>query len=209
MPKITEISRQQHDSKRYSVFVDGEYAFSLTDEAVAENRLAVGIDVNSLPLKQIIEEDSYRRALAKAYKSLAVAAKTEKQMSDYLYKKEFEEETVVRVIEHLKELNYINDGDYAADFCESSKRLGRRAVEFKLKQKGISEEIIRKALEKTDDGSQIENAKALAQKRLSKYAKLQVYEKKRKLSAYLASRGFDWDTVREAVEAVVDSEDDI
>ena len=36
MPKITKLERQKHKNSRVSVFVDEEYAFSLTDEAVVE-----------------------------------------------------------------------------------------------------------------------------------------------------------------------------
>ena len=57
MPTVTKIERQKHNNERVSVFIDGEYSFSVSDEIIIQYGIAVGMNVNSLPLKEIAEED--------------------------------------------------------------------------------------------------------------------------------------------------------
>ncbi len=200
MPKITKLERQKHNAMRVSVFVDGEYAFSAADELIIEYGLKVGTDANSLPLEKLMKEDNYRTALSKAYRHLSVSEKTEKQMRDFLVSKEFDTETVERVIDKLRELKYIDDNAFADTFAEYAKNSGRRAIRYKLKMKGISDEIINGVLDGIDDEQQLEAAVALAAKQKQKYAKLPIREQKNKTGAFLARRGFDWDTVSAAIE---------
>ncbi len=207
MPKITKLERQKHNALRVSVFVDDEYAFSVTDELIIEYGITTGRDSNSLPLNEILKEDAYRSALSKAYRHLSATEKSEKQMRDFLASKEFDAETVERVIVKLKELNYINDSALAETFVEYSHNSGKRAIRYKLKVKGISDEIINDVLEAIDDEQQLDSAVSLALKQKQKYTKYDIREQKNKTGAFLARRGFDWDIVSEAIERCF-SEDD-
>ena len=67
MPKITKLERQKHNNSRVSVFVEGEYAFSLTDETVIEYGIQVGSDINSFPLEKICKDDLYKQAISSAF----------------------------------------------------------------------------------------------------------------------------------------------
>ncbi|WP_419804929.1 regulatory protein RecX [Terriglobus sp.] len=59
------------------------------------------------------------------------------------------------VIAKLKELRYLSDERYAADFArlrQENRSLGRRRVQQDLQNKGISSPVIAEALESTYDG---------------------------------------------------------
>ena len=208
MPKITKLERQKYNNARVSLYVDDAYAFSLTDEAVIEYGISVGIDVNSLPLERIYDEDQYKQALAKAFLFLSHSMKSERQVRENLIKKEFSDETVERVIERLKELNYIDDFTFAKSFAENSVNSGVNAIKFKLKNKGISDEIINSVLLEFSDDDQLEKAKELIKKQLPKYAKFEAYDKKRKLNEFLYRKGFQWDTIKSAIDEVLSGEDE-
>lgn len=203
MPKITKLTRQKHNDKRVSVFVDDEYAFSVLDELIIEYNIALNMDVTLLPLDKIKEEDDYKTCLTVAFKHISVSDKSEKQLHDFLIKKGFLEESVEKVIKRLKELNYIDDRAFAKTFVEHSKKSGKRALIYKLQSKGISLDDIDSALENESDEMQEEKALNLAIKQLPKYDKLNVFEKKQKLNAFLFRHGFTWDIISNVIEKLI------
>jgi regulatory protein len=207
MPIITKLERQKHDNSRVSVFVDGEYSFSVTDEIIIEYGIAQGKDPSLLPLQDIMAEDEYKRCLSAAFKHAAVSEKTEKQMRDFLTKKEYSLKSVDRVISRLKELDYINDLSYAKNFVEHSAHTGIRALRYKLKTKGISEADILTALENETEEAQEEKALKIAEKQLPKYQKHPVFEQKRRLNAYLLNHGFDYEISKQVIDKLLSEED--
>ena len=68
-----------------------------------------------------------------------------------------------------------------------------------LKQKGVSEEVLREALTATNDD---EAAYTLAAKRAPRLAGLEKQDFRRKLGEFLARRGFNYDTIEPVVERV-------
>ena len=113
------------------------------------------------------------------------------------------EESITKVINRLKELNYINDQNYAKTFVEHSKKSGKRALIYKLKSKGINDEDIESALENETDALQEEKATILAEKQLPKYQDLTAFEKKKKLNAFLFRHGFTWDIISVVIEKLI------
>ncbi len=201
MAKITKLERQKYKNSRVSVFVDGEYAFSLSDDAVIDHGLSVGTDVNSLPLEEIAKEDEYKRALAKSFELLSARDKTKKQLADNLRRNGYSQEAIEKTTERLTELDYIDDFAYAKRFAENSKDLGKRGIEYKLRERGIDGQIISRVLEDVDEDVLLENAKALVEKNIKKYEKYPVRERKMKLSQMLARKGFDWEKAKEAIDS--------
>ena len=66
MPQITKLERQKHNQNRISVFVDGQYAFSISDELAVLYRLAPEVQLENALLAQMMQEDEYKRALSAA-----------------------------------------------------------------------------------------------------------------------------------------------
>ena len=93
----------------------------------------------------------YINARARAIKYIMYKMRTSKEVYDKLLELGFEEEIINRVIFDLKQLEYINDEEYAKKFIESnkkSKKISKSMIKLKLKNKGIDGEIIEKYLEK-------------------------------------------------------------
>ena len=73
-------------------------------------------------------------------------------------------------------------------------------IAWELQQRGVDAQTITASLvEVSDDASAFD----AASKRFARLAGLPPLEQKRKLIAYLASKGFDFDTAQEAVERVM------
>ncbi len=78
-----------------------------------------------------------------------------------------------------------------------------RLIKFELRQKGISNEVVESLIHNSEFIIQndVESAKKLIEKKLGRYKNLPKPEMKIKLGAYLAGKGFNWDTIKEALRA--------
>ena len=82
-----------------------------------------------------------------------------------------------------------------------------KTLSIDLLYKGIENETAQTALESFSQEEEIEAACKLAKKYLSTKA-LEPEEAFRKCAAYLARRGYSWDTVKAAYRMVSDSQED-
>ena len=149
--------------------------------------------------------DAYEAALT----ALDFCARTEKEIVTGLLRKGYVPKAARSVAERLREGGLINDRQMAARIAESNagKAVGVYALKRKLRAKGISEEDASEALEAFDDGQQAAAAKAAAEKLLRRYNGLPARDARAKLSQALARRGFGWDAVRAAVDALLNDDE--
>ena len=148
--------------------------------------------------------DAYESALT----SLDASARTASEIDRSLRMKGFVAPVAEAVVERLKENGLIDDQRLAARLAETqlTKPVGLYAMKRKLRAKGVSDEDAAEALEGFDDDQQRAAAIQAAQKLLRRYENLPVRECRGKLSQALARRGFSWDAVSAAVEAVLEEE---
>ena len=134
---------------------------------------------------------------------LSFRQRSEKEVFDYLRKKQVQEPLVEIIINKLKEQKFINDEEFARMRIENRMRFKPRAgrfIKMELKQKGITEEIINKQLAINKDG---EMAKILINKKIKKYKDLPRQEIYQKLGRVLAQKGFDWETIKKNIDEVL------
>ena len=144
----------------------------------------------------------YVNARARAIKYIMYKMRTSKEVYDKLLELGFEEEIINRVIFDLKQLEYINDEEYAKKFIESNKRskkISKSMIKLKLKNKGIDGEIIEKYLEKlaVSDFDAIE--KVLIKKKFSDDLP---FEEKNRILAYCVRKGFSLDEVLKVIKEI-------
>ena len=163
--------------------------------------LAAGDDVDveeySLRVAQAQRADVYEAALG----SLDLCARTRQELRRSLLARGYVPAAVEATLDRLAESGLIDDRRYAA------RPVGAYAVRRKSRAKGISEEDAERALDMLDDAQQAEAAQAAARGLLRRYAGLPAREGRAKLSQALARRGFSWDAVRAAVDAVWEADD--
>lgn len=148
--------------------------------------------------------DAYESALT----SLDTSARTASEIDRSLRMKGFVAPVAEAVVERLKENGLIDDQRLAARLAETqlTKPVGLYAMKRKLRAKGVSDEDAAEALESFDDDQQRAAAIQAARKLLRRYEELPARECRGKLSQALARRGFSWDAVSAAVDAVLEEE---
>jgi regulatory protein len=148
--------------------------------------------------------NEFEKFYNKALKFLSYRPRSEKEVVDRLKSKKAPEEIIKKIVVKLKDYKFINDLEFANWWVEQrtkTKPRALRVIQFELKQKGISDEIIKSQF--IIDNSQATNkqmAQVLAQKKISKYKNLPKREIYEKLGRYLASKGFNWDTIKQSID---------
>lgn len=113
-------------------------------------------------------------------------------------------------VERLKRSGLIDDQRYALRLAQAqlSHNAGAFAVRRKLMAKRLSPEAVESAMADFDAQQQQDACLCTAQKLWKKYAALPPREGRAKLAQALARRGFSWDAVRSAADAVCDDWED-
>lgn len=204
MKTITAITAQKKDAKRCNIYLDGAYFCGMELITVISNRLKVGMQIEESALENMQAESETQRATDKAFNYIGGSLKTEKQLRTYLSGKGYMPAVVDNVVEKIKGYGYIDDKEYAAAYVESySKNKGKRLILKELNAKGVSSSAAEEAIENIEN--ELDSAIRIAQKYLKN--KEPCIENKQKCYRRLLSKGFDFDTAKEAVEKVLGDED--
>ena len=188
--KITKLEVQKNDKNRVNLYVDDEFYSGIPAELVYLEHLKTGLEIDEKDLKKIIFENEKSKAMSRVTKYIGSSLKTQKQIRDYLRKKEYSEDTIKFVMSKLVEYNYIDDKKYAQAYVLTyGKKYGKLKLISQLKVKGVSEEIIECVLE----DNKVDSIESVASKYLKN--KVMSYEVSQKLFRFLYSRGYEFDEI--------------
>lgn len=196
--EITALKPQKKRKDRYNVYVNDEYTASLSAETCIIYQFKKGSLVDENTWKQAIFSDNTKYAFDRAVSLLSHKMRTRSELIDRLLEKNIDEDAVYAAIEKLTDYGYVDDTTYAKEFVESAilaRKHGRKVVSYKLKTKGINDDIIEEAL----NGYTHDIEKEIAQSHLEmlnkQYHNEQTQKKRRKIYAVLTRRGFDYDII--------------
>ena len=152
--------------------------------------------------------DNFENLLNKSFKFLSYRPRSEKEVRDYLLRKKADDITLERIIQSLKENNFINDVDFTKWWIEQRTKFrpkAQRLIKLELLRKGIAKDLIEEILQdKTvETETDLDKAKKIAQKKLLRYKNDKPQKQYEKMVRFLASRGFNWDTIKEVVDQLV------
>ncbi len=166
---------------------------------------AAGVD--SEPL--FVEPDrAHRRAENVALHALTRRGLSKREVERTLRSRELDDELIAEELERLEGAGLIDDLALAQNLVgtlQERKGLGRSAVAAELTRRLLAPAAIEYALDLIDTGDELARAREVAEKRAGQ---LRSYDREtavRRLSAYLARRGYSGSTVRAAVEHALPS----
>lgn len=208
MPQVTQLSPQKK-AKRFNLYLDGKYAFSVGEFTILENDLKVGKKLGKEQIELIISKEKSSGYLDMVLRYLSVRPRSQKEIQDYLQKKVANKEGIKfneaknnpimeNIIDKLKKYNYVNDKDFAQWFLKSrlkSKHHSIRLIKYQLQSKGIAKTTLDKL--QLPKISEKQNAIVAVEKRVKRWQNLPAIEFKKKFFQFLAYRGFDFETISE------------
>ncbi len=143
----------------------------------------------------------------KALKFLSYRPRSEKEVRDKLLKVKVPEDLINKIIKKLKDYKFLDDLEFAKIFTRERSLLKlkpARVIKFELKQKGISKDIIEEVFTGSkEEEKDLEKAKEIIQKKIERYKGLDSFKIREKLSRFLVSKGFDYDTIKEAIDEIL------
>lgn len=207
MGTITALQRQRRRRDRVSVFVDDEYAFSLTLELAATLRR--GQELSPEDVERLAQRDEYATALDRSMGYLSYRPRSRRELSRYLDDRDVPVSVREQVLARLSELGLVDDVAFADWWVRNRsehKPRGSLALRSELVECGVPQDVIGRALEGIDEDAL---AADLAVSRAHRYASLSREMFDRRLGAYLDRRGFRYDAIRAAVARAWDHLDEV
>lgn len=217
MSKITAIKEQKRKG-RFNIYLDGQFAFGLSAEALVGASLVIGQEISEEQLKILKNEDIKSKLYNNALRFLSYRPRSEKEVRDYLYRKiransskirgnQGASKTIEIIIKKLKAQDLLNDAEFIKWWIEQRQTFrpkGSLALKQELRQKGISNSLITELInDLITPEVEPQIAKKLANKKLEQLKKLSPLQKKQKLTRLLAYRGFSYNTIKLTLDEVL------
>jgi regulatory protein len=121
MVKITKISLQKNQ-KRFNIFLDGKYSFSLSEESLVDSHLAVGQEFDEGKVKELISKSEFQKILDKALRFVSLRPRSVSEMKQYLgFKLKGKEESgflIEKVVDRLIGSKFLDDEVFAKWWIE-------------------------------------------------------------------------------------------
>ncbi|MBE7076288.1 MAG: hypothetical protein E7374_00110 [Clostridiales bacterium] len=185
------------------VAVTNDEEYLLASDIIVKNGLSVGEIDDDLFFKSVKESENLI-AYNMALKYINSNVKTEKQIKDYLYKKEFKKDTIDEVVFKLKDYGIINDKIFSDMYVRSNPNFSKNKVKQKLASFGVKGDTLDESVEGIDDDeSCLNNARKFFKN------KEKTKENCDKLIRRLLSMGYRWDTVKHTLNLLnLETEED-
>lgn len=136
---------------KYKIELENGKNLYVSEDTILKYGLIKKIDLSEKQIKDILKEESIERAYSKVIYYLKYGHRTEKEIIEYLNKKEIAPKIIEEVIGRLKDIGYINDDIYIeyaiTDYFNLNKK-GPYWIKRKLQQKELEIEKIEKTIKK-------------------------------------------------------------
>jgi regulatory protein len=195
--QITDIQVQVKTQGRYSIFVDGKFAFGLSELGLINSGIRIGQDISKHQLELLKKEASTDKLYNMALNLISRRPRSKWEIIDYLKGKGAEDAETEQILNTLSNRGYINDTEFAKRWVENRrllKTISKKKLTLELRQKRIPDEIIKNVMESDQisdiDTLQVEIIKKKRQTR---------YQDQTKLMQYLARQGYQYDDIKQAL----------
>ena len=160
-------------------------------------------EMDEKEFEDMLVENEKKLAKQKALKTLSMANKTKKELILKLKQSKFSTEAIDYAMTFVDRYDFIDEENIAKTLVEgkySKKRYSKRAMMSKLRQKGISSDVIGDSVQDIGDDEEFENAMYFAQKKLRTIRDDDKYKVRNKLMSALSYRGFSYDIIKRVSE---------
>jgi regulatory protein len=150
-------------------------------------------------------DEAFGKALHKAYRFLALRARSERELRDKLLEKGFAESVINKVITKLADLKYLDDNSFAGQWARNlavNKLYGNRRIKLSLREKGIPQAAIDQAIEEARmELSERVAVEKLIQKKTGRRKSVDMdIREKHRLYQWLVGKGFPVDLIYERLK---------
>lgn len=198
MAKITALKYQKKNRDRVSVYLDGRFAFGLP--AIVAASLKPDQSLSEAEIEALKQQGVVEGAYDRALNYLSYRPRSRAEIVTYLEGREVPGGQIEEIVERLEGAGFLDDDAFARYWVENREHFrprGLHALRYELRRKGISDEVIERALASIDVSA---SAYRAAEGKARQLRHLEAVTFRRKLLDYLARRGFEYEVAQEATE---------
>lgn len=189
------------------VVVGGRPAWTVPADVVAELALVPGGSLTGAQMERLDRAADEEGAFRAGLRSLERRAHARQELQRKLERKGHTAEAVGAATQRLERLGLIDDQAFALQYVASRFARGRGPARLRhdLRALGISDEMVSQSVATvpTDLDDPLAQPRALAVKRAGQLGGLPRETRRRRLSAFLARRGYSGSDAREVIDAVL------
>ncbi len=204
--KITEISEYKNGT--FLLEFDFGKKICVGESVLRDLDLFEGKEISAAELSEINKADTLRRSKKRALYLLGERSYCRGELLQKL-SKTYGSEVAQQAVEYVDKLGYIDDEDYAqrlAKYLVTKKKWGVRRAKAEMLKRGLSRELAENALSEFSDDELDEELMSLIEKKYS--AKISDPDSRRKTTAALARRGYDFAAIKRCIAAVLENNPD-
>ena len=203
--KITSIKQQAKRPDRYSIFVDEDYAFSLSEGGLLDSKIAKGDELTRQQLEDFKQLSADDKLYNLVIRYLAIRPRTQWEIETYLARKDSPAPTSEQITNKLIRLGLIDDTKFAQAYVNDRRLLrptSRRKMIIELRKKYVANDIIQAVV-----GNETDDERSALQEIVQRKRKQTRYQDDLKLMQYLARQGFSYGDIKAAMQGDPDYED--
>ena len=180
----------------------------LAVEVFLKSGLKKGDDISEDRFSLLIELNKLFHIKQRAFRLLGRRQHSSSELKRKLWNKEYEQKLIDEVIEDLKKNGYLDDVEFIRAFVaekSKTKNWSIKRIKGELFKRGLPAKSIDETFFIEPRDSDSENAMKLAKKKYDSLTKrnLEPKDLRNKLSAYLFSKGFEYDLIREVCSKIM------
>jgi regulatory protein len=190
---ITALKAQKKNPNRISIYLDGEFAFGVSRIVAAW--LKIGQVLNEEKIQSLQQDETREAALQRALLLLSYRPRSEAEIREKLTRAGFEPDVIAGAIERLRSSGLVQDETFAQTWIENRSTFRPRSqkmLAYELRRKGVAEDTIQRTLLEGEDDSSL--AYQAAVRYATRLDETDWQEFRRRLTAFLARRGFSYST---------------
>lgn len=200
MPVITSIVLQKNKN-RVNIYLDNKFGFGIDLENFVKAGLKTGQQLSDVTIAEITKKTENKKFLDRLLIFVNLRPRSGKEVGEWMDKKKIAGPLREELKEKIIELKLLDDEFFAKWWVEqrlSFRSKSKRELIAELRNKGISKEIIEKVMFETDV-DEVSSALKLVEKHIRRWSRFPKHIVRQKMSLYLARKGFNWDTIKKAI----------
>ncbi len=192
-----KINKLQKKGKKVLITFEDGNEINIFYEIIVKYGLRKQDEIDETLKNKLISENEIFKIRDSSFRYLTLRDHSVYELKNKLLKKKYSKIFVLRILEELKEKNYLNDERFTEKFIREKlyqKKFGINKIKAELFRKGIDRKTIEKMLIlKTNNEIFYANAKMIAQKKYSilNERKIITDKIKPKISNFLLSKGYE------------------
>lgn len=205
--QITALSLFKGDTYKLELD-DGEQTFFVNSAVVNDFMLRKGEELSGDKLAQIQQADTRRKAKKRALYLLGSRQYCYKELLSKL-QNTYDADTARYAADSMRDYGYVNDEEYApklAEYLIHTKHFGLRKAKYEMLHKGLDAELVENTLAEYSQDEICEEITELLERKY--YNKIADYDDRRRTIAALARRGYDYNSVKQCIEQLLEEYED-